>query len=314
MTPWRIGVDVGGTKIAAGLVDIHGQVRDRLALPTPATEGPDAILGAIADTVATLRGKLADADRVLGVGIGTGGVVDHRDGVIVSATGLLQDWTGTRVAEQIRDRSGLPVAVDNDGNALALGEHRFGVGRELTDVIYVAVGTGVGGGIVLGDQLRRGVHHTAGELGHLCAPGSVHRRCSCGGYGHLEAVAAGPAITADYRHRSGDGQASDLRVVAQRAESGDPHAADAIGHGGAVLGAVLAGLADTLDPQAIVIGGGVAQLGAVYWTPLQASFAAEALPAVKPTPLLPASLGSAAAVIGAAALIPATDLTDTDHQ
>jgi glucokinase len=304
---WRIGVDVGGTKIAAGLVGADGHIRAHLTSPTPAAEGAGAVLDEICRAVRALRGQITEPDTVTGVGIGTGGVVDHRQGVIVSATGLLHGWAGTRVADELRDRLGLAICVDNDGNALALGEHRFGAGRGYADVLYVAVGTGIGGGLVLGGRLRRGAHHAAGELGHLPVPGAEHRVCSCGAHGHIEALASGPAITAAYRQLSADRQVGDLKMVASRAAAGDRRAIEAIGEAAEALGKVLAGLADTIDPEAVVVGGGVAQLGPVLWTPLEAAFRADALPPTAQIPLLPAQLGPQAAIVGAASLAPDTE-------
>ena len=304
MSRWRIGVDVGGTKIAAGLVSVDGRIHEQLTLPTPAAQGAQAILDEICRAAKTLRDDLGNRDVVSGVGIGTGGVVDHRQGRIVSATGLLQGWAGMHVADELRDRLGLPVAIDNDGNAMAVGEHHFGVGRGYADVLYVAIGTGIGGGLMLNNRLRRGAHHAAGELGHLAAPGAEDRACSCGGYGHIEAVASGPAITDDYRRRSADAQVSDLRVVAARANAGDGHATQAIGDAATILGKLLGGLANTIDPEAVVLGGGVAQLGPALWTPLQDGFRADALPPTTNIPLLAAMLGPHAAIVGAASLVP----------
>jgi glucokinase len=312
MNRWRIGVDVGGTKIAAGLVGANGHIHEQLTLPTPAVGGAPAILDAIRRAVEALRGGIAETDTVTAVGIGTGGVVDHGRGVIVSATGLLAGWAGTRVAAELRDRLGLSICVDNDVNALALGEHHFGAGRGYADVLYVAVGTGIGGGLVLGGRLRRGAHHTAGELGHLPVPGAEHRLCSCGSRGHIEAVASGPAITAAYQRRIADPQVSDLRAVASQAGSGDVHAIETIGEAAEALGRVLAGLANTIDPEAVVLGGGVAQLGPVLWTPLKAGFRADALAPTAQIPLLSARLGPQAAIAGAANLAPDTGPTLAD--
>jgi glucokinase len=307
MTPWRIGVDVGGTKIATGLVAPDGRIRGALTVPTPATQGPDAILDAIGGCVLRLRETLGRDEHVTGVGIGTGGVVDHTAGVIVSATGLLHGWAGTPVAQRLSTRLGLPVAVDNDGNAFALGEHLFGAGRGLSDVVYVAVGTGIGGAIVLGGRLRRSPHHTAGELGHLSCDVASSRPCSCGSPGHLEAVASGPAIVAAY----GDPAVTDLRVVTDRAAAGDTGAAAAIARGAAALGRALAGLAGAIDPEAVVLGGGVAQLGEFLWTPLAAAFRGTALPGLRDLPLLPAELGPHSAVVGAAQISPPSPATRT---
>jgi glucokinase len=311
-----IGVDVGGTKIAAGLVEATGEVRDRLVLPTPAAEGPSAVLDAIAELAERLRTR-----EVVGVGVGTGGVVDHARGVIVSATSLLPGWAGTPVAAELSARLGLPVAMDNDGNALALGEYRFGAARGLGSVLCIAVGTGVGGGVIIGGRLVRGAHHTAGEVGHIPVPGSEGMPCSCGRTGHLEAIASGPAMTARYvaeaatraqAHQHGDSgdphlgggpcAAIDLRVITERARTGDVVAAKVIADGAGALGRAIGGLANSIDPDAVIVGGGVAEIGEPYWAPLRAAVRENTLPALAALEIRPAGLRTDAGIVGAAAL------------
>jgi glucokinase len=303
-----IGVDVGGTKIAAGLVEATGEVRDRLVVPTPAAEGPFAVLRAIAELAERLR-----TPEVVGVGVGTGGVVDHARGVIVSATSLLPGWAGTPVAAELSTRLGLPVTMDNDGNVLALGEHRFGAARGLDSVLCIAVGTGVGGGVIIGGRLVRGAHHTAGEVGHIPVPGSEGMPCSCGRTGHLEAIASGPAMTARYaaeaagraqahQHGGGPRAAIDLRVIAERARTGDVVAAKVIADGAGALGRAIGGLANGIDPDAVIVGGGVAEIGEPYWAPLRAAVRENTLPALAALEIRPAGLRTNAAIAGAAAL------------
>ncbi|GAA3724273.1 glucokinase [Spinactinospora alkalitolerans] len=293
-----IGIDVGGTKVAGGVVDREGEVRGHLVAPTPTTGGPEALLDTIADLVAELR--RSGSAPICGVGVGTGGVIDHARGRVASATDLLPGWAGTHVGPRLRRRTGLPVAVDNDGNTHALGELRFGAARTLHDVLFAAVGTGVGGALAIGGALRRGPHHTAGEIGHLPAPGAEGLRCSCGGTGHVEAGAAGPAIAERYRRFGG--APLDLRAVAARAREGDAAAGRAIAEGARILGRSLAGLAAVLDPQAVVVGGGVAEIGEQYWEPLRSAFHDEPHVAAAGTPIVPAQLGSRASIVGAAAL------------
>lgn len=287
-----IGVDVGGTKTAAGLVDATGAVRERVIVPTPAADGPEAVLDAIAGLVDRLR-----TPEATGVGIGTGGVVDHANGVVVSATGAMPGWAGTAVADEVTRRTGLPVAVDNDVNAHALGELAFGAARGLDSVLVVAVGTGVGGGIIGGGRLVRGARHTAGEVGHVPVPGADGMPCPCGRTGHLEAIASGPAMAARY------GGGADLRTVAERARAGDARAAAVIAEGGRAVGRAIGGLANTLDPQAVVVGGGVAEIGEAYWGPLRAAVRENTLPALAGLEIRPAGLRNDAGIAGAAALM-----------
>jgi glucokinase len=299
----RIGIDVGGTKIAAGLVRDNGELDHRTSVRTPAVAGRGAIMSAIADVCALLMARCPGDRPVLGVGVGTSGVVDHRRGRVVCGSANLIGWEGTEVAAELAARVHVPVAVDNDGNTFALAEHRFGAGRNLTDALYITVGTGVGGALILNDQLVRGSHHTAGEVGHFPVLGA-DLPCSCGGTGHLEAVASGPAMTANYWRQAGGIPAGDLPEIAQRAESGDLLARSVLAHGATALGRALAGMVNILDPQRVVIGGGVATIGDPYWLPLRQAFQADLLPSAALVPLWPAALGTDAGIIGAATLVP----------
>lgn len=304
---WGLGIDVGGTKIAAAVVDDTGLPHHPVRLPTPAASGPQAVLDAMSDAArAALRAGGCPLPGAIGVS--TGGVVDHRTGTIVSATSLLPGWTGTAVARELSGRlEGTPVSVDNDGNVLAVGERHFGVARGLDDVLFVAVGTGVAGALIRGGRLIRGAHHTAGELGHLPVPAAGGRPCSCGRTGHLEAAAAGPALEARYRESTGPSAPVGLPAVTTRATAGDAQALEVLREGGAILGSTLGGLANLLDPQAVVIGGGVAACGEHYWRPLTEAFRAELLPGNAAVSLLPADAGPLAAVAGAA-LLPFTPI------
>lgn len=299
---WRgLGIDVGGTKIAAAVVDATGTPHHSARLPTPAADGPDAVLDVMAEAARTVLDR-GGHDMPPTVGVSTGGVVDNRTGTVVSATGLLPGWAGTNVARELARRlSGIPVTVDNDGNALALGEQLFGAAQGLDEVLFLAVGTGIAGALVHNGRLTRGSHHARGELGHLPVSGE-NRRCSCGRTGHLEALASGPAIEDAYRLSTRGGEHTSLRVVAQRAVDGDPTARRVLREGAEILGRTVGGLANAWDPQAVVIGGGVVSCGAPYWRPLSDAFHAELLPGLADMPLRPASLGPLSAVIGAAAL------------
>ncbi|WP_229686167.1 ROK family protein [Longimycelium tulufanense] len=299
---WAIGVDVGGTKIATALVSEGGELTARTAVPTPVAGGARAVLAAIEAQARHVAGQLATGTVLVGLGIGTGGVVDHSRGVVLSATDLLPGWAGLALADELGQRLGTRVYVDNDGNTLALGEHRFGAGRGLRDVIYATVGTGIGGGIVLGGRLRRGASHSAGELGHVPAPQAVCRRCSCGRTGHVEAAAAGPAMTDDYRRRSGDMTVCDLRVIAERAGEGDEVAAAVLAGGASTFGQALAGLVNVVDPEAVVVGGGVADIGQLFWAPMEEALRESTLPGPSRVQLKPALLGTAAPLVGAAML------------
>ncbi|UNT00554.1 ROK family protein [Streptomyces tubbatahanensis] len=323
-----MGADVGGTKIAVGLVAEDGTLLASAVRPTPAAQGPVAVLDAIAEAVRELPGY----ERASGLGVGTGGVVNRDDGTVVSANDLLPGWAGTRLGEELAARLGMPVAADNDANVFALAEQVHGAGAGCTTALYVSVGTGIGGGVVTGGRLLRGEHWTAGEFGHLAVPEAVGRPCNCGRTGHLEAIASGPAIAARFAERTGAAHPVDLRRVAALAEeAGEPReigeagdgarpvgggqdgggqdaagaavAREVLAQGAGALGRALAGLVNTLDPERVVIGGGVASIGAPFWRPLTDAFAAELLPGPSLLRPVPAALGPRAAVVGAAALL-----------
>lgn len=305
----RIGVDVGGTKIAAGLVGPDGSVRYAATRPTPAQAGPRAVLDAVREAAEGVRA--AASGPVTAIGVGAPGVVDASAGTVLSSTALMADWAGTPVRAYLRAAfPGLAVAVDNDVNAMALGELRFGAAVGLDSVLYVSVGTGIGGAYAIGGRLVRGAHHAAGEIGHLVASGS--RRCSCGGIGHVESVASGPAIEAAYAEASGTGASAEhvgLREIVRRADAGDPGAAAVIAGAAEVLGTVLGGLACAFDPEAVVLGGGVAGIGARFTEPVDRALRRGLLPAMAELPLLQAALGTNAPLVGAAALLDDADIT-----
>lgn len=297
-----IGADVGGTKIAVGLVTADGGLLDSLVRPTPAAEGPTAVLDAVAAAVTELPGW----QRASGLGIGTGGVVDRDAGVVLSANDLLPGWAGTRLAAELNARLGLPVAADNDANVFALAEQVHGAGAGSDSALCVSVGTGIGGGLVAGGRLLRGAHWTAGEFGHIAVPEAAGRPCNCGREGHLEAVSSGPAMAARFAALTGRDGVADLREAVAAADGTGPTAEaarTALTEGARALGRALAGLVNTVDPERVVIGGGVASIGAPFWQPLTDAFAAELLPGPAQLRPVPAALGPRAAVIGAATLL-----------
>lgn len=290
-----IGIDIGGTKIAGGLVTGEGRVLHAERCPTPMTGGA-AILGAAVDVARRLLSTASEP--ILSIGIGTGGQVDTKRGVIVSATDILPGWAGTEVKASFEQVFGLPCAVDNDVNALAVGEARFGAGRGLATVLYLALGTGVGGALLLSGRVHHGATWTGGEFGHLLltTDESAPRKT-------LEDFAGGPGLVQTYRELTGftgDVTGEVLAVEAARDPSGP--AAQAITRTGERLGFGLASLANVLDPDLIVIGGGLAAFGDSLLEPARVIMRRYALPGPSRCPVVLAALGSEAAVIGAAAL------------
>jgi glucokinase len=289
-----LGVDVGGTKTAAALVDATGTVLARQSRPTP-RDGGAAVLAQVVELVAAV-----DPDRqARALGVGSPGVV--RDGTVTSASATLPGWAGTPVQAELERRLGLPVVVDNDVNVAAAGEVGTRPGLARADVLFVSVGTGVGGALLRAGRLEHGPHGTAGEIAHLLVPATGALPCGCGRLDHLEAVASGPGIAAGYGARTGDAGLT-LQEVAARASAGDATAAEAIAAAATLLGRALAGLVAAVDVDAVVLGGGVAQLGEVLRAPVADAFAAEALPPLRRVPVTTSSLGTSAPLVGAALL------------
>jgi glucokinase len=281
-----VGVDLGGTKIAAGVVDDAGKVVAHARRDTPV--GPDAAVDAIAELIGEL-----DAGG-LPVGVGVAGFVDATRRRVLFAPNL--GWAEVPFAETVAARVDGAVVLENDANAAAWAESRFGAGAGVRDMVLVTVGTGIGGGIVLDGALMRGAFGIAGEFGHfaLVAGG---RSCPCGQVGCWEQYASGGALSRAARDRGVDDVAAAL-------DEGNPTALDLLAEVGTWLGAGLAAVAAVLDPAVIVVGGGVAENGELLLGPARAEFRRR-LPAAEHRPVAevrPAVLGPAAGLVGAADL------------
>jgi glucokinase len=301
MKPYALGIDIGGTKIAAGLVTATGALSHKQVVATPAALGADSIL----QTAITVGKDVLSAARrerldVVAAGAGSAGHVDRSHGTISYASELLPGWTGLELARELQAALELPVSVENDVNAMALAEAHFGAGRDFRDALYITVGTGIGGALIVDGRLWHGATWTAGELGHLVVDWDGTRRCNCGEPGHLEAYAAGPALAECYRERAGIGHPVDLIAVATRARAGDTIAAETIVEGARILGLALGGLLNVLDPQALIVGGGVAELQDLWWPALETALRANPMPGPARVALRRAMLGVDATLIGAA--------------
>jgi glucokinase len=307
--PRAIGIDIGGTKIAAGVVTEAGRVLDRTRVPTPPDEEP-ATLAALFAAVDEL---LARHGRVDAIGVGAAGLVEWPGGRARWAPHNSYRRLGLR--RLVHERTGLPTTVDNDANAAAWAESRFGAGAGVGDLVVVTVGTGIGGGLVLGGHLYHGQRGFAGELGHMIvAPDGD--RCACGNRGCLEAMASGSTLGRLGREAAAadpDGRLAALaggpglvtgEVVSAAAGEGDKVALGLFERVGHWLGVGIASLVTIFDPDLVVVGGGVAATGELLLAPARASFeryvhgrAHRDLPSV-----VPARLGDDAGVVGAATL------------
>jgi glucokinase len=303
-----IGIDVGGTKINAFRVARDGTIAERSSMPTPADDEADTLAAMVA------LARSLTTPEVLAIGVGAAGMVDATEGVLRFAPNLA--WRNLPIARRMRDALGLPCQVDNDASMAAYGEFRFGAGRGYRHLLLVAVGTGIGGGIVADGRLYRGAHGFAAEIGHIIVePGGP--LCGCGNRGCWEQVASGGAIGRVGRDtvlehprsllwRLADGDPSKVtgKIVTEAARRGDDVSVGIVAQAGRRLGEGIAGLVNVLDPQVVVVGGGVIVAGDLLLDPARTSFR-EAVegPGYRPrVPIVPAQLGNDAGAVGAATL------------
>lgn len=303
MTPNVVlAVDVGGTKTSVALVDRSGTVLETSVGPTPAGVGPDAILTQVAKLSADVLRESTPV-RVVGIGVGTAGVVDVDHGTIVSATDTLADWAGTQVARRLGELLAplvghIPVHVQNDVHAHAVGELRHGAAAGRDSALVVAVGTGIGSAFVLDGAVRRGHRHVAGEIAHAPISGADHLRCTCGRRGHLEALGSGLGMLAQYRALGGDTTVADARGVVARANA-EPVARQALDDAAAAVGRGIAAAVTVLDPAAVVVSGGVTTAGATWWQPMEKALRSELVDVLADLPVFASTLGVRAPLLGA---------------
>lgn len=304
-----IGIDLGGTKIYGVRLKGDEVVADA-KVKTPVQGGPLAVVDAIAGVVASLGGVSGDDT----VGVGAPGVIDVDKGVVRAAPNL-PGWIepfglGPALSETL---GGTPVIIDNDVNVGTVAEHRLGAGRDATDVLGIFVGTGVGGGLILGGELRRGPTGLAGEIGHVVVV-PKGRTCGCGGRGHLEAYAGRAGMERRARDREAKGHDTLLvelakakrmtsSVWAKALAAGDAMAVELIDEAVEALGQAIATAITTLDLDLIVVGGGLAdRLGAAFVGRVEQAARSELFAGGSRVRVVPAELGDQAGAIGAALL------------
>lgn len=308
-----IGVDIGGTKIAAGVVDGSGNILATARRPTPRHDS-GAVLNDVADVVNELQAGVDGS--IVGVGVGVAGGVDQSRSMVYFAPNLA--WSQVPVRAVLEAATQLPVVVENDGAAAAWAETRFGAGVGLEHVVMVTVGTGIGGGIVVDGHVMRGAHGVAAEIGHLNAVPDG-RLCGCGRHGCWEQYASGNALVrearelaSERRHEAGallalgDGTPEGVQGshITQAAQMGDPVAVEAFANVGTWLGRGLADLTAIVDPDAFVIGGGVSEAGDLLLASARRTLTEKVFGGTnRPLPqLLVAQLGNDAGIVGAADL------------
>ncbi|WP_066633411.1 ROK family protein [Desulfolucanica intricata] len=308
-----VGIDLGGTKIYTALADLKGRLLAEVQVPTGASGGMKQVLGRMTETVKTVQGQAGVSGQPLCIGVGAPGMVDAQRGFIFFAPNL--GWHDVPLAELMEKELAVPVRLDNDANLAALGENVYGAGQGTTEMIYVTVSTGVGGGLILNGNLYQGAAGGAGEIGHMILEPDGPQ-CTCGSRGCLEALSSGTAMArravelveaghgrAVLALAGGEKKRITSRTVARAAADGDPEAAEIIGSAARYLGIGLVNLVNLLHPELIVLGGGVMQIGEPIWSGIRREIDSRALEvAKKKLRLAPARLGARAGVMGAAAL------------
>lgn len=308
---FAIGIDVGGTKIAAGLVDDAGHVERQLERPTPAK-----VAGNTSATIVAMAQELARGRQVSGIGIGAAGFTAADRRTVTYAPNL--EWRSEPLGDIVSRDTGVPVVVENDANAAAWGEYRFGAARGTKNALVVTLGTGIGGGIIVDGKLLRGAQGFAGEIGHMQIKAGG-RRCGCGNRGCWERYGSGTALVNEAREMVSvapdvayhlldlaDGKVENItgKMVSQAAAEGDMVALDILETVAKWIGQGLANLTAILDPEVIVLAGGMAETGDLLLDPIRSAFKKN-LPVRrfrKVVEIKSAELGALAGLIGAADL------------
>jgi len=305
-----VGVDLGATQIRACLARPDCTVVFRSSRLTLADRGPSEVVERIRQTISEAMAPADGPHAVLGIGVAAPGPLDPRTGVLLSPPNL-PGWDRIPLRDIIQDAFGIPVFVNNDANLAALGEFRLGAGRGTSDMVYLTISTGLGAGIICGGQLLMGAHGFAGEPGHATIQPNGER-CSCGNVGCLEGLAAGPAIARQALRLIEQGPDSILpalispgsaltaEIVGEAALRGDAVALEAISWGAHYLGIGVLNLIHILDPEIVVMGGGVTKLGSLLFEPVRDWIACHAMTEVqRRTPIVPAELGEDVGLLGA---------------
>jgi glucokinase len=304
----KVGIDIGGTKIAGGVVDPDGTIVEKLRVATPTDTGE------LADAVIDMIERLRAGRDIAAVGVAAAGFVDAGRSTLIHAPNIA--WRNEPLRDVLEARLGVPVTIENDANAAGWAEYRFGAGRGVDDMVMLTMGTGVGGAIVLGGELFRGGHGIAAELGHMrfTRDGLL---CGCGQNGCLEQYASGRALQRQ-ANAIADAGGIGAALAAHRAEkgtisgpaisrlvlAGDPGAVEALRRVATALGEACGGIQAVLDPQLYVIGGGVAQLGEDLLAPVRLAYETS-LPGYGDRPVASfaiARMGNDAGLIGVADL------------
>ena len=313
-----VGIDVGGTKVAGGLVNLRGRLVRSLVVPTRAEEGFETSFQQILSVIEQLIEHAGGKQNIAGIGICAPGPLNPRTGLVINPPNL-PGWRNIQLARRVEKKFGLQAKVENDANAAGLAEVLFGAAVGYRDIFYVTVSTGIGTGIIINKKIYHGKNGVAGEGGHVSIDYRSPYRCGCGTLGCIEALAAGPAMARRARVRLEQehtapsllreltqGHLSRItpKMIEEAARTGDPIAREILDETGFYLGVWLAGMITLFDPEAIVIGGGVAKIGKPLFDKIRETIPHYTINRLfaRKTPLLPAKLQTNVGVFGAASL------------
>ncbi len=307
-----LAIDLGGTELRAAIVDRNGQLIAFAATPTDARGGPNAVIAQIVSLVDQVRVE-AGSCSIMGLGIGSAGPLDPLTGTVI-APPTLHGWRDVPLAAILHDRLAMPVLLENDANAAALGEWRFGAGRGTQSMAFVTVSTGIGGGIIADGKLLHGRRGLAAEIGHMTIAADSDELCACGARGCWEAMASGTALSRDATRLAASGEASLLKKlagsgpvtghhIAQAARESDKIALSLLANEARWLGIGLANLLHLYSPERLIIGGGVGNLLELMHEGIERVINERAMSAYRDVPVIAAELGRNAGLIGAASMI-----------
>ena len=303
MNDWIVGIDLGATKIALGLIDPLDRIVAQRRIPTEVTAGPEAAVERIVASIAELQAELPPGNRVAAAGICSPGPLDHETGLIIDPPNLT-GWRNVPLREMLESRLDMPVVLEHDAKASALGEYHYGVGRNAGSMVYIVVGTGVGAAIIIDGQIYRGMHNSAGEVGHITIDRDGEKGSS-GIRGNVESFMSGPALAYHYQclleqaGRPTVQQPITGKWVAEQAAAGDDLAKQVLMHAGQALGVAVASLAMVLDIELYVIGSSVAKAGDLFLEPARQMAPAYCFESVASrVKILPAGLGDDGPILG----------------
>lgn len=311
---FAIGIDLGGTTVKTGLISDSGEIIYQIKLPTLAEQNPQAIIGQIKKTIRETLHH-AEGKNIVGIGLASAGIIENPGGIVKSPPNF-KGWDVIPLGSEIEKEFGMSVVVDNDANAAAVAESKFGAGKDFPDFLFVIWGTGVGGGIIMDNHIFRGPHGGAGEVGHI----SIDYKglpCNCGGTGCVEAYVGQRYLSKrtieqlsnhpeSSLHKILNGNLSTLEPIhlSQAAEAGDEFARNILLEAGQFLGVAIASVMNILDLRVTVIGGGVSAVGDFVYDEITATTKKYVLTPLRPgIKVVRAKLGNDAGMLGAAGLV-----------